>query len=277
MNGKKDYLLAIIVFSLLCLVGFTQYQTDQTLLKTYRKAQIKQIPPVYLPSAEAISRTNAGFNTASADLVWLNLIQYFGGGNPNQPYASLNQMLNTVIELDPQFEYPYLFGGIILPWQEEPQAALDILNKGLNHFPQNGLMYYYAGSIAKLYLNEPKLAAQYFQQSIGKKDTPKAAAVLAGISLTELDDREFALKWWEGILTDETQNEVIKERAQVWQQHLQIVLELEKQIKLAEQSGHSIKALEDLIDLGLIKEIPLSPLGFEYIYQPTTGRVELDK
>lgn len=279
MNGSQRTVVEVFsLVLLLLLTAITQWQSDLTLTRVYRQQQIRQIPPVYYPTAAAIKQTDLGFHRASANLVWLSLIQYFGGGNPNQPYVSLAGMLNTVTDLDPSFEYPYLFGGVILPWQGEPQAGLDLLNKGLKHYPNNGLFYYYAGSIAKIQLNQLALAANYFQQSVGKEGTPPAAVILAGVSLTELDNRDFALKWWQGILDDPKQTEVIKDRARVWLEHLDLTIELERLIsKTNLETGVPVKTLNDLVTKGILKAIPRSPLEVPLVYNQATGRVDFVK
>lgn len=277
MNGNRKLIVEVFTVVLfLMLAAITQWQSDKSLTQVYRQQRIKQIPPVFYPTATAIRKTDLGFHRASADLVWLSLIQYFGGGNPNQPYLSLGSMLNTVVDLDPSFEYPYLFGGVILPWQGEPQVGLDLLNKGIKQYPNNGLLYYYAGSIAKIQLDQPALAANYFQQAVGKAGTPPAAAILAGVSLSELDNRDFARTWWQGILDDPKQTAVIKDRARVWLEHIDLTVDLEQLIaKTNRESTVPIKSLDDLVARGILKAIPRSPFETSLIYNPTTGRVDL--
>ncbi len=272
---KDQYLniLSLVWTALILLTaGLAQAKTDQILHQEYLQLNIKQVPPTNYLSVDNIKKINLGFNKASADYIWLATIQYFGGGNPNLPYQSLSEMINTVVTLDPNFEYPYLFGGVVLPWQEEPQEALDLLDAGIKRFPNNGLLYYYAGSIAKLNLKDANRAAGYFQDSIGKIGTPPAASILAGVSLTELDDRQFARAWWEGVLQTE-ENENIKERARAWLQYLNLVIDLEKLISQVESSTDTkIQSLNDLVKMNILKEVPVSELG-KLKYNPQTKKV----
>jgi len=250
-----------------------QIASDNLFNQALREARVQQILPTNFFDSSVLKKINLNFNKATADYIWLSTIQYFGGGNPNLPYESLSQMLFTVVELDPKFEYPYLFGGIILPWQNEPEAGLRLLDKGQKHFPNNGLLYYYAGFIAKLNLNDSERAAGYFQTAVGKKDTPPAARLLAGISLSSLDDKQFAKTWWEGVLESE-ENESIKERARVWLDYLNTTIELEKIIQLAQQqTGQKISSLQDLVELGYLIKLPQTELG-ELEYDALTGRVD---
>ena len=274
---KNNYLNLLTIswsFVFLLTASFVQAKTDNILSFEYRRSNIRQVAPTNFLSAANLKNINLGFNKATADYVWLSTIQYFGGGNPNLAYDSLSDMLFSIGELDPQFEYPYLFGGVVLPWQNESEAALKLLDTGTIYFPNNGLFYYYAGSIAKLNLHDSKRAAGYFQKSIDKEGTPPAAKLLAGISLTSLDDREFAKTWWEGVLETE-ENESIKARAKVWLEYLNLTIDLESLIQqIQNQTDLKISKLEDLVTSKYLKEIPTTELG-ELVFDPVTQKVKI--
>lgn len=261
---------------LLALVGFAQYNSDLSLAASYNRAKIEQIPPRLLPSARSLRTLDLGFHRATADIIWLSTIQYIGGGNPNAPYVSLYSLIDTAVTVDPTFEYPYLFGGIMLPWQGNPSQALDLLTRGMQQFPNNGLFPYNAGAVAKIHLHDNVAAAQFYRAAIGKENTPPAAALLAGVSLSSMDDRQFALTWWKGLAETET-NPTIRERAQVWMTHLQLIIDLEALIKRATAEGHTITSLQDLVTDHYLTSIPQSPLGVPLQYNPTTGKVDISK
>lgn len=222
-----------------------------------------------------IRKLDLGYHRLTSDLLWLSSIQYLGSNSYSQEYPALSNMIEAVTAVDPKFEYPYLFGGIILPWQGEPEAAITLLDKGWQEFPNNGLFPYNAGAIARIHLNNPELAATYLQKSIGLEDTPAAAQVLAGANLSKLSNREFALAWWNSIL-DTEQNEDIKQRALIWRDHLTIVIALENIVKEANQAGYTINKLSDLVKYGYLTKIPHSPLGDNALYLNTeTGLVDI--
>lgn len=268
-------LLPTIALLLLGLVAYTQYRSDTTLERRYQTANLKQVPATNIASGEAIRRLDLGFHRATADVLWLSTIQYVGGGNPNSPYDSLYHMINAVVTTDPNFEYPYLFGGILLPWQGNPQEALDLLERGQKQFPNNGLFPYNAGAVAKIQFHNDALAARFYQEAVGKEGTPPAAALLAGVSLTNLDDRQFALTWWQGVI-ESTTNATIRERAQVWVTHLKLIISLENTIKQAQKDGYQIDTINDLVSLGYLKSIPPSPLGVPLVYDKSTGKVKAE-
>lgn len=264
------------ILLLLALAVYAQYGSDQTLTASYANAEITQVPPRILPNGSTLRFADLGFHRATADSIWLSTIQYVGGGNPNAPYESLYTMLNTIITVDPTFEYPYLFGGVLLPWQGNPQQALDLLTRGMRQFPDNGLFPYNAGAVAKIHLHDDVQAAAFYQQAVGKKNTPPAAALLAGVSLTSMDDRQFALTYWQGLYETET-NLTIKERARVWMTHLQKIIDLEALITRAQSDGHTITSLQDLVIYQYVTAVPPSPLGVPLQYYPDTKHVEIDR
>lgn len=266
-------MVAILLF---LIIGYAQYNTDLALSASYSAARIEQVPPKILPAASALRQVDLGFHRAAADMVWLAVIQYIGGGNPNLPYNSLYSLIDTAVTLDPSFEYPYLFGGILLPWQGNPSLALDLLTRGSQQFPNNGLLPYNSGAVAKIHLKDNAAAAAFYRAAIGKENTPPAAAILAGVSLSNMDDREFALTWWKGLYESET-NPTIKERALVWMTHLQQIIDLEALIHRAQSAGNTVTTLNDLVTLQYLTAVPASPLGVPFEYYTDTDNVEIDR
>ena len=261
-----------LVFAAL-MIFVSQWQSDLD-LNGFRTQISQNNQTLNIITAENVKKINMGFNHTSADYLWLKTIQHFGGGNPNQTYLSLFDLIDNTVKLDPQFEYPYLFGGVVLPWQGQPKQALDLLDRGAKQFPENGLFPYNAGTVARLNLHDSSLAAAYFKQAIGKENTPPAATLLAGVNLGDLSDREIAITWFNSILQTETNPSII-ERAEVWRDHLILLSDLENTIHQARNNGHQINQLSDLVSLGYLKSIPLSPLGVKLKYNKTTGLVEI--
>lgn len=269
----------IIVGCLICwiLAGGTLYAIDQRVAVARAESDLRQVPPLEPPSPTAIKAASLGFTRAAADVVWLSTIQYFGGGNPNERYSALPALLRTIVSLDPDFEYPYLFGGLVLPWQNDARAALQLLDDGQARFPNNGLMPYYAGAIARIQLNDNQRAAAYFQRAARTPGAPPAATLLAGVSLTEADDRQVALAWWDGVVQTAT-DVTIRDRAIAWRDHLRLILYLEQLIQKEDgQTKPAITSLSDLVNRHILKDVPISPLGLPLRYDAQSKRVELDR
>src|SRR3989338_2062025 len=74
--------------------------------------------------SQSLKQLDFGFHQILADILWLQTIQYFGGGNFQQKYSALPKLLQTIIELDPQFIQPIEFGLIVLPYQGDASSAV---------------------------------------------------------------------------------------------------------------------------------------------------------
>lgn len=262
----------VTVILALSVAGASLTLIDRSIYIAQTAAQVHQIPPVEPAAPTALRVASLGWRRAAADAVWLTTIQYFGGGDPNERYDSLAALIRTVVTVDPDFEYPYLFGGIVLPWQSDNAAALALLDDGQARFPQNALMPYYAGAIARLQLKDDARAAAYFQRAASLPDAPPAAALLAGLSLNNSDDREVALAWWTSVAESST-NSLVHDRAVAWRDQLSAELALERLAKQEATAGRPIKSISDLVTRGLVSQLPASPLGLSWHWNPTSQTV----
>ena len=59
-----------------------------------------------------LNHFTGGMNNVVADLLWLRCIQYIGKENKGERnFIWLNQLLDTVVQLDPYFGDAYRYGG----------------------------------------------------------------------------------------------------------------------------------------------------------------------
>ena len=264
--------VGLLFVGALIAAGWSIAYLDRTIAAAQNRTVVNQIAPVEPASPTALRVASQGFTRAAADITWLTTIQYFGGGNPNERYSALAPLIRTVVTLDPDFEYPYLFGGIVLPWQNDTAAALQLLDEGQERFPRSALLPYYAGAIARLQLHDNQRAAAYFKRAALLPDAPPAAALLAGVSLTESDNRAVALAWWQSV-AESSDNELVRERAIAWRDHLTMLLELERLARQETAAGRPVKDLNDLVSRGLITSLPTSPLGLSWHWDESNQTV----
>lgn len=133
---------------------------------------------VALPPAEFLQLTSLGHDALAADMLWLQLIQYYGATvQQKQPASYLFQYFDTLTTLAPHFETAYVFSGFLMP--EEPEQVMTLLKKGMQNNPQSVDIFFQAGFIAYLQLKDNKLAAQYFQEASQLPGAPAIASKLA--------------------------------------------------------------------------------------------------
>ena len=120
---------------------------------------------LYLRSGKSIKRMSLGMSSLAADIYWIRTVQYFGrkvvdaGGigvdTRKLDMKLLAPLLDIVVTLDPQEISPYRFGAIFLP-DYDPQAAIDLLERGIRSNPDKwrlyqdlGFIYWHQGEYAK--------------------------------------------------------------------------------------------------------------------------------
>lgn len=271
------------IIALLVIAGIQQsYDTATASFKKQRKKAIIEYSEPLIPSQTALTFLSLGNKPLVADILWLQTIQYFGGGNIYGNYPALGRILDRVTLLDPKFEYPYEFAQIVLPFMKQAPQAVEIGNRGLAQFPDNGLLTFYLASTYMLNLKDYRQAADLYQKAAEMKNPPApgAARILAGASLSRiygsLTDRVVAMEYWKAVY-DNAKSDDEKERAKNWYAHMQLIYDLESAaLKYKADKDSFPPNLEELEKAGYIPGSPQSPIGRKLVIDPKTGTVEYE-
>ncbi len=143
----------------------------------------------YIPQGSVIRLTMPHVAQTVSDMYWIKSILYFGrrieetgteGIGINlarsirrdtsnaallirEEYRMLADMLKTVVELDPYFKYPYLFGGLFLSMAGGlVDDSIEFLRRGARQFPDDWRFPFYLGFNHYFFRNDPVLALQEF-------------------------------------------------------------------------------------------------------------------
>ncbi|MDO8512915.1 MAG: hypothetical protein Q7S37_00210 [bacterium] len=237
------------------------------------------IEPHPLPSA-VLKKTSFGLDNLIADIMWLQTIQYYGGGLPNERYRELPIMIETVTDLDKKFAYPYSFGLLMLPGEGFVKDAIKLGDKGLKikEMRDNWEIPYYLAMIYRFNLHDNKMAAKYFEMASKIDGAPEMAAIMAGINYEKVNQRLLAYKLYEGIY-QKAKNKQVRKRAKEYMDHIVLMEELETAAKIYKQKfGNFPQNLGDLEKAKIIDKIPPDPIGRGLAINPTTGTIiELQK
>ena len=208
-----------------------------------------------------------------ADYYWLTLIQYYGGGTPNGKYRKLAELFSLVTDLSPKFQQAYQTGLIILPGEGFPDQAIQLGEKGKNNLPDSWEMPYYTGLVHHIYKKDYVSAAKEFQIAATKKDAPPITQYFAGIYYKEADQRQLAYQIFKTV-HDTTKDDFVRERSGKQLLHLEMIFFLEDvATKYRQQFGRYPSTLQDLVTKQIIKEVPASPLGVNFVIDPQNGTV----
>lgn len=277
-NRTATWTVGLLLFASSCLSQLTWQQSWQATKTEVTKAERFLAEPL-IPSATALKAVSLGKanQQALSDLIWLQLIQYFGQGNPYGKWPSLGKLLDTSTQLDPKSRYPYQFGLIVLPFMEQVPQAQILAQRANQELPDDALLQFYIGSLYQLNIKDYEKAAYHYGRS-ADLGGPGASRSLQGVSLAQLsgslDERRAAITFWQTVY-QESQNDIEKDRAKNWIAHLSIVLNIEQEAETFKQkNGRYPLDLAELQRAGQIPENVTSPINRQLILSPETGRVD---
>lgn len=281
------------------------WATHQTHLKLVEALPLKrEINDQTLVLPPAFSQLLAlGHESLAADLLWLQLIQYYGAVfQEDLPPEHLEAMFETVTQLDPDFEDAYLFASYLLSESaEQHKAALRILERGAERMPENWRMPFQMGFVYYLHLKQPLMAAKYFEMASRKPGSPDLPGRLAAQLYKRTQNQEsceLGYRLWVDAF-ERAPNEELKVRAGRHLAETRIACDLiglrqaisrfatlrrqrfEQSVKEAKADNKPAPkavsfwppALASLQQAGLLKAIPADPLKRAYVYQPKTGQI----
>lgn len=129
---------------------------------------------LYLPSGAYLHQIALGYDQAWADILWLRTIGYYGDQiTAEGQFKYLSRMLDIITTLDPQFLYPYLFGGVTLSLQlHRPDLAINLLKKGMQYHPGVWRIPFLIGFNAYFMEGDAATAARYIDHASRLPDAP---------------------------------------------------------------------------------------------------------
>lgn len=153
---------------------------------------------IYLPMNASVARLMTPADPEFfADLIWLRTNYYFGvHALTDNQYFYLHTLLDLITDLSPRWEFPYVFGAVVLPLESEAaDEALYLIEKGLKQNPNWWKLGFLKGYILWQYKGENILAAEAFFNASLVKGAPRYLASLSATLLTRAGERELALRF----------------------------------------------------------------------------------
>ena len=102
---------------------------------------------LYLPKGPYLRALAVGHEETLASLLYIWSIQFYSTYEKEARFDYLTQVFDGAItELDPRFEEAYLVGAMIMSIEaRQPEKAVELLDKALEHMPENWEIAYWAG------------------------------------------------------------------------------------------------------------------------------------
>lgn len=278
MSSKTDFLPrwgAILAVTLLAVSYAAQIQYDTWARYSPLPINVTYndfIAPQPL-SGLAAKAASFGQSQFLATIYWLELIQYYGGGEPNGKYNQLPALYNTITDLDPTFTAAYQNGLLILPGEGFVDQAIALGKKGEQNLPTSWEIPYYLGLDYHIYKKDYPAAAAEFSKAAKLPGAPANTGYFAALYYSQTDDRQLAYTLFKNLADTET-DPYLKDRAQKYAEQLAITFNLQDAVTAFNNKfGRYPKSLQELVDQHFISALPVSPLGFSFSYNPATGAV----
>ncbi|MDH5640880.1 MAG: hypothetical protein OEY28_06265 [Nitrospira sp.] len=255
-------------------IWWMQHQLDQRQDRTL--VQVDEL--AHLPDGNYLKPALLGYHHLASDIVWLKLVQVMGKRlNSTDEYEWMAHALDVITTLDPQYDYAYYAGGVILgDLAKRPDLANPLLERGHAANPRVWNIPFLLGYNYYFLLANPEKGAEYIMKAAVLPDRPAFLPGLATRLAAEAGKPETALAFLEARLrsTSDPQmkeffanrmKEVIIERDISW---------LERAVAFyATTYGESPTSLMALVERRIVQQLPMEPFGGEYRLDTKTGIV----
>ncbi len=250
----------------------------QQSLDTRTDQSTKQIEELaQLPQGEHLKIALLGYHHLGADGVWLRLLQVLGKKrNTADEYEWIYHALDIITTLDPQYDYVYYVGGVVLTnLANRVDLSNRLLEKGFNANPTVWNIPFLLGYNHYFILGDAAKAAEYIAAAARLPGGPAYLPGLATRMYAEANNPDTALQFIEALWQqthDEGMREVLAKRAKEIMIEQDIRLLESAALRYRDTQGRYPNTLSELVISGYLARLPKEPFGGVYKLDPKTGK-----
>ncbi len=162
---------------------------------------------LYLPSGKFVEQTSLGYRELAADCIWFQAVQYYGGYALQQhDLAYFNGLIDIVTDLDPHFQFPYIFGAVVMSQDMgDLERGVEVLKKGMRANPADWNYPFEIGFLYYLVAKDASRAARYFELSSRLPGSGEMPARFAAFMHSRAGHEETSIRMWEEIARESDQ------------------------------------------------------------------------
>src|SRR3974390_2220933 len=240
---------------------------------------------LYISSPKMVKRASLGFDGLMACVYWTRTVQYFGHRHFNhaQSYHELAPLLEITTTLDPHLYPAYQFGASFLAplppnGAGEPARAIQLMEYGIEHNPDNWQLYYNLGFVYYTELKDYKKAEEVFTRGSKVPGAHPFLKVLAAQMAEHAGDFSTARLLWSATFETAREN-TIRQNALEHLRAIQVdedVTNLEKEVARFNEQNH--RPPVSMVELATAEHWPGLPLDPDNVpYQMTlSGNIVVD-
>ena len=266
---KRKITLAASAVVVIC--GLTSVLLLHALDRVRSGATLQEF--IYISSPKMLKHMSLGYEGLLADVYWTRAVQYYGGLHHigGGRYELLWPLLNITTQLDPHIIPAYAYGATFLSAAPPdgagiPEKAIQLMEYGITQNPNDWHLYYDLGYI----YNDVKDyhgAAVAFERGSHVPNAHPFLKILAAQMAQHGGELQTSQMLWSAVL-ETTHDKYIRDNA-IW--HLRAIkvgmetTELEQVVRVYRQkTGHFPESFRDMQRAGLLRGVPIDPVGNEY-------------
>jgi hypothetical protein len=233
---------------------------------------------LYIDSPKMVKRASLGFDGLMACIYWTRTVQYFGERHLNRErtFKELAPLLEITTALDPQMFAAYQFGASFLAPNPpdgagEPDRAIQLMEYGIRHNPDNWRLYYNLGFVYYTELKDYKKATEVFLQASKVPGAHPFMKILAGQTAQHAGELSTARMLWSTTYSSSNDPDIRRNALE----HLRAirvdedVTNLQSAItRFGERTGRLPTSISELAAAEHLPGVPVDPDGHPYKLTP---------
>src|SRR5438132_7314448 len=220
-----------------------------------------------------------------ADIYWTRVEQYYGNKHL-RGQANLDllwPLLDITTALDPNLVIAYRFGAMFLSpaapgGAGRPDLAVQLIQRGIQANPEYWRLYEDLGFVYYFDLKDYQKASAAFLEGSKNPNALVWMKIMAARVAAEGESFETSMFLWKDIY-DTSADPSVKKNALMNLQLLRVKEDCRQLDALADEYakkyGKRPTRMSDLVEAGLVRDIPDDPLGFAYVLSGS-GQPELN-
>jgi hypothetical protein len=274
-----------VFLGIVLVAGFAGLWRLQQRIDVQRDALHQEKDDLVLRSGSMLKAMSLEYAPLMADLYWTRVVQYYGDKNlrRDENLELLWPLLDVATTLDPNLLVAYRFGSMFLSERPpsgagRPDLAIELINRGIRANPDYWRFYEDLGFIYYFELNDYQKASAAFLEGSKKPGALIWMKVMAARVMEEGESSETTAFLWNEIYNS-TNDPQMKQNAATHLQLLQVDANCKQLDAIAAEyqarAGRPAKSVRDLVNAGLLRGMPVDPLGFPYILD-AEGKAQLN-
>lgn len=208
-------------------------------------------------------------------IYWTRVVQYFGEKHRlhQTNLELLWSLLDITTTLDPHLMPAYRFGSVFLSDSPprgagRPDLAVKLLERGIKENPDQWRLYQDLGNVYYFDAKDYPKASAAFAEGSKNPNAMIWMKVMAAKIAAEGESPETSYFLWLQVYQTTT-DPMVKQNAELHLKLMKVELDLKEINRLADdyekQTGQRATKIGELLQAGLLKEVPSDPEGYPYV------------